>query len=157
MVLRFSESAVVAPYENGRGLMFRFVNAQPAELSDVQARVSLTLFENNNGKRERNFYPLALERNSVDLFTLHWTVVHPIDAASPLSGYTREAIEQTQGEILVLLSGIDEALEQSVHARTSYRADEIIWNARFRSMFLTPAAQSQVAVDISRVHDIEKL
>ena len=83
MRLRFSESAVVAPYEGGRGLMFRFVNTQPSELSDVQVRVSLTLFEETDGKRERNFYPLALERDSVDLFTLHWTVVHPIDAEQP--------------------------------------------------------------------------
>src|SRR6185295_8192830 len=36
MRLRFSESAVVAPYEEGRGLMFRIVNTQASELSDVQ-------------------------------------------------------------------------------------------------------------------------
>ena len=45
MRLRFSESAVVAPYEGGRGLMFRMVNVQPGELSDVQVRVNLALFE----------------------------------------------------------------------------------------------------------------
>ena len=42
MRLRFSESAVVAPYRGGRGLMFRMVNQQPSELSDVQVRVSAT-------------------------------------------------------------------------------------------------------------------
>ena len=57
----------------------------------------------------------------------------------------------------MLLSGIDEALEQTVHARSSYRADEIVWNARFQSMFLQPDARSRVAVDISRVHEIEPL
>ena len=36
-------------------------------------------------------------------------------------------------EILVLLSGIDETFEQTVHARSSYVADEIAWNARFVS------------------------
>ena len=48
-------------------------------------------------------------------------------------------------------------LEQTVHARSSYRADEIVWNARFQSMFLPADARSRVAVDISRVHDIEPL
>ena len=65
MRLRFSESAVVAPYEGGRGLMFRIVNVQPGELSDVQVRLSVTLLEEvegTPGRRERNFYPLALER-----------------------------------------------------------------------------------------------
>ena len=69
----------------------------------------------------------------------------------------REDLERAQAEILVLLSGVDEALEQTVHARSSYRADEIVWNARFRSMFLTADSESRVAVDISRVHEIERL
>jgi len=51
-------------------------------------------------------------RNEVTFFPLAWTIVHPIDSASPLMGQTREELERTQGEILVLLSGIDEALEQ---------------------------------------------
>ena len=41
MRIGFSESAIVAPYEGGRGLMFRIVNLQPGELSDVQVRVML--------------------------------------------------------------------------------------------------------------------
>ncbi len=83
--------------------------------------------------------------------------MHPIDDASPLSGKTAEHLEQAEAEILVLLSGIDEAFEQTVHARSSYRADEIIWNARFQSMFLAMDAKSQVSVDISRIHEIEPL
>jgi inward rectifier potassium channel len=31
MRLAFSDSAIVAPYEDGRGLMFRIVNLQPGE------------------------------------------------------------------------------------------------------------------------------
>ena len=109
------------------------------------------------GGTTRRYTLLPLERNKVTFFPLSWTVVHPIDGASPLAGQTCESVEAAQGEILVLLSGIDEALEQTVHARSSYRADEIIWNARFRSMFFETDAQSRVAVDVSRVHDIEAL
>ena len=63
--------------------------------------------------------------------------------------------ERRQAEILVLLSGIDGTFEQTVHTRSSYRPDEIVWNARFRSMFLPKDAQAHVAVDVSRVHEIE--
>lgn len=154
----FSDRAIVAPYNDGQALMFRIVNRRRNEIIQLEAQVLFSaMMPDGAGGTIRKYIPLPLERNKVTFFPLSWTVVHPIDAASPLAGYTRETIEQTQGEILVLLSGIDEALEQSVHARTSYRPDEIIWNARFRSMFLTPGIQSQVAVDISRVHDIEKL
>jgi inward rectifier potassium channel len=154
----FSDRAIVAPYNDGEALMFRLVNRRRNEIIQLEAQVLFSaMTPDGRGGTIRKYFPLPLERNKVTFFPLSWTVVHPIDAASPLAGHTLETIEQTHGEILVLLSGIDEALEQSVHARTSYRADEIIWNARFRSMFLTPDTESQVAVDISRVHDIEKL
>lgn len=68
--------------------MFRIVNLQPGELSDVQARVNLIRYEDIAGVRQRNFHQLALERSSVEFFTLHWTVVHPITADSPLAGAT---------------------------------------------------------------------
>jgi inward rectifier potassium channel len=55
------------------------------------------------------------------------------------------------------LTGVDEAFEQTVHARSSYRADEIVWNARFGSMFLQTRADLRISVDITRVHDIERV
>src|SRR3982750_2995827 len=73
MRIGFSESAIIAPYEGGRGLMFRIVNMRPSDLSDVRARVNLTWYEDFNGVRERNFHELVLERDSVEMFTLHWT------------------------------------------------------------------------------------
>ena len=105
----------------------------------------------------RRYKPLALERNKVTFFPLSWTIVHPIDEASPLAAQTPEDLERAEAEILVLLSGVDEALEQTVHVRSSYRANEIIWHARFQSMFLQDDARSRVAVDITRVHEIERV
>ena len=37
------------------------------------------------------------------------------------------------------------------------RADEIVWNARFRSMFVAAPEHGRVSVDISRVDEIETL
>jgi inward rectifier potassium channel len=154
----FSRRAVVAPYNGGEALMFRIVNTRRNEIIQLEAQVLFSaMAPDARGGTTRRYTLLPLERNKVTFFPLSWTVVHPIDAASPLAGQTRESIEQAQGEILVLLSGIDQALEQTVHARSSYRADEIVWNARFQSMFLTADARSGVAVDISRVHEIERL
>jgi len=154
----FSRSAIVAPYNDGTALMFRMVNRLRNEIIQLEAQVLFSaMAPDGRGGLTRKYVPLALERNKVVFFPLSWTVVHPIDTASPLAGLTAESMEAAQGEILVLLSGIDEALEQTVHARSSYRADEIIWNARFRSMFLGGGGASRVAVDISRVHDIETL
>ena len=154
----FSRHAVIAPYNDGQALMFRMVNRRRNEIIQLEAQVLFSaMVADGRGGATRRYTLLPLERNKVTFFPLSWTVVHPIDGASPLAGQTRESVEAAQGEILVLLSGVDEALEQTVHARSSYRADEIIWNARFRSMFLETDARSRVAVDVSRVHEIEPL
>jgi len=154
----FSDRAVVAPYNEGQALMFRIVNRRRNEIIQLEAQVLLSAMEpDGRGGMVRRYSALALERNKVTFFPLSWTIVHPIDGASPMTGRTREDLERAKAEILVLLTGVDEALEQTVHARSSYRADEIVWNARFQSMFLTAGSGDRVSVDISRVHDIEEL
>ena len=157
-VLLFSREAVVGPYRDGRGLMFRIANKRRNEIIELQAQVLFSAVEpDGRGGTVRRYVFLPLERNRVTFFPLSWTIVHPIDAASPLANRTSEELERAEAEILVLLSGIDEALEQSVHARSSYRAHEIVWNARFQSMYLKTDARARVSVDISRVHEIERL
>jgi inward rectifier potassium channel len=154
----FSNRAVVAPYGDGEALMFRIVNRRRNEIIQLEAQVLFSAMEpDGRGGKVRRYRSLPLERNTVTFFPLSWTIVHPIDGSSPLTGRTSEDLERSRTEILVLLTGVDEALEQTVHARSSYRADEIVWNARFRSMFLTAANGERVSVDISRVHEIEKL
>lgn len=153
----FSSHAVIAPYGNGTGLMFRIVNRRRRnEIIELEAQV---LYSSVHPDGVRRYHPLTLERNKVTFFPLSWTIVHPIDDSSPLAGKSAEDLQKAAAEILVLLSGIDETFEQTVHARSSYRSDEIVWNARFQSIFSIsdPAFASGVAVDVSRVHDIERL
>lgn len=154
----FSNRALVAPYRDSRALMFRIVNRRRNELIQLEAQVLFSALEpDDRGDLVRRYVLLPLERNKVTFFPLSWTIVHPIDASSPLEGKTPEELLRAQAEILVLLSGIDETFEQPVHARSSYRADEIEWNARFRSMFTAVDQGTRIAVDISRVHDIESV
>ena len=152
----FSRRAVIGPYNAGQGLMFRIVNRRRNEIIQLEAQVLFSAVEpDQHGGTVRSYSVLPLERNKVTFFPLSWTIVHPIDSASPLAGRTPEELERVEAEILVLLTGIDEAFEQTVHARSSYRADEIVWNARFQSMFQPTDAHSPVSVDITRVHEVE--
>lgn len=156
MRLAFSESAVVAPYEGGRGLMFRMVNLQPGELSDVQARVTLVRFEELDGVRERTFHQLALERSSVEFFTLHWTVVHPITADSPLAGVTPESLADSQAELLVSVRALEETFSTRVSARSSYLWDEVRWDVKFASIFAN-GPDGVIAIDVERLSRTERL
>jgi inward rectifier potassium channel len=156
MRLRFSESAVIAPYRGGRGLMFRVVNLQPSELTDVQMRVSLALFEEVDGRRERRFHQLELERKSVEFFTLHWTVVHPITAASPLRGMTPDLLHKAEAEILILVNAHEETFSTRVTTRASYLWDEVRWDVKFADIFAS-APDGIIAIDVERLDRTDRL
>jgi len=149
----FSERAVVAPYKDKTAFEFRIVNARSNQLVEVQATVVLSRMEEQHGKRSRKFHELKLERNAVKLFPLHWVVVHPIDETSPLRDVTPEQLAESDTEFLVLLSGIDETSSQSVHVRSSYKHNEVVWGAKFGDMF-TPS-DGEIRVDLRKLHDIQ--
>jgi len=152
----FSRHAVIAPYNDGQALMFRIANKRRNEILQLEVQVLFTeKRDDSGGGTTRRYSLLALERNRVTFFPLSWTIVHPIGADSPLAGRSLDDLRRTEAEILVLLTGTDETFEQTVHARSSYGADEIVWNARFRSMFLGADTRARVAVDVSRIHDID--
>jgi inward rectifier potassium channel len=150
----FSENAVVAPFRGGRALMFRVVNERSNQLTDVQATVTLSRLEGEGASRARRFYELKLDRPRVLFFPLHWVVVHPIDGASPLHEVGREAFETADSEVLILLSAMDETFFQTIHIRSSYKPDEIVWGHRFSDMFLRDEA-GLVGIDLRKLHDIE--
>jgi inward rectifier potassium channel len=152
----FSRHAIVAPYGGGQSLQFRIANRRKNEIIQLEAQVLFSAMEaDGRGGLVRRYASLPLERNKVTFFPLSWTIVHPIDPASPLAGKTSEGLVKDEAEVLVLLSGIDETFAQTVHARSSYRAEEILWNRRFRSIFVQEQGKS-LSVDISRLDDIEE-
>lgn len=155
--IAFSDRALVAPYHGGRALMFRIANERSSQLVDVEARVVLALFDQRDGHATRRFSMLSLERNRVALFPLSWTVVHPIGQDSPLYGLTEKDLSERGAEFLVLLTASDETFMQTVHARSSYRYDEIVWGARFSDVFAHDRAAHDLTVDISRIHAYERI
>ena len=152
--IAFSKNAVIAPYRGGAALMFRMINLRRSELSSLDARVVLALAEERHGIRARRFHTLPLERSQVAFFPLAWTVVHPIDRASPLCGMTPEGLDEADAELLVLITAIDDKLSQTTQARTSYSAEEIVWGARFADMF-EPTEGGPLAVDVEKLDELE--
>jgi inward rectifier potassium channel len=113
----FSEVAVIAPYRDGEGLMFRLVNGRSNQLIEVRVQVLFARFVYENGRVARRFDFLELERNKVTFFPLSWTVVHPITEASPLYGLRQEDYIRSDAEVLILLTASDETFSQTVHTR----------------------------------------
>ena len=148
--IAFSNNAVIAPYGSGWALMFRLANLRRHDFTDVHAVVSFARWVDENGQRRRRFDQLSLERTAIIFMPLHWVIVHPITAESPMRGLTKDALLESDPEVVCLVSGHDETFAQTVHAKTSYDKHEIVWGARFRDMYL--ADIEHVAVDLSRLH-----
>lgn len=154
----YSKQALIAPYRDMRAFMFRCANERSNQLIEVSVRIMFSrIVVRPNGERVREFTSLPLEFDKVTFFALSWTVVHPIDETSPLFHSTPDALAASEAEFLVLLSGNDETFAQTVHSRTSYKAHEIVWNARFRSMFIESHERGTTGMDLSRIHDYEVL
>jgi inward rectifier potassium channel len=154
----YSRNAVVAPYRGKTALEFRIANARSSQLIDVQVQAILTKIEPTpNGSTMRKFYELPLERQRVVFFPLSWTVVHPIEPGSPMWGLTQKDLLAADAELLVLLIATDETISQTVHSRSSYQADEIVWGAKFANMFMRSASEGIIGMNLNRIHDIEQL
>lgn len=152
----YSRQALIAPYRGITAFMFRCANERSNQLIEVSVRIMYSrIAVRPNGERVREFTELPLEFDKVTFFALSWTVVHPIDESSPLYHCNAKTLAANEAEFLVLLSGNDETFAQNVHSRTSYKANEIIWNARFRSMFIESRERGTTGMDLSRIHDYE--
>ncbi|HBL29674.1 MAG TPA: hypothetical protein DD490_22800 [Acidobacteria bacterium] len=150
----FSRNAVIAPYRAITAFEFRITNARSNQLIDVAARVMLGRL-GPDGRRE--FLPLSLERDQVVFFPLSWTIVHPIDEASPLWGVTEKELLAQDAEFLILLTGTDETFAQVVHTRSSYKANEVLWGTRFASLFNPPREDGLVSIDIGKLDEVEEV
>ena len=152
--LIYSKNALIAPYQDGTSLQFRITNARRNVLINMQARIVLMTVDSSNGELSRNFIDLPLERRSVYFFALTWTVVHPIDAASPFFGKTREDLARLAAELLILIEGFDDTFSQVVHSMYSYRHDEIVWGAQFIPAFKIDS-KGDLVVEVDRIDEMK--
>ena len=131
-LLVFSENLLVAPYQEGQALMFRMVNARKSELIETEVQVLMAFNQRDDADNTtRRFYPLTLEIAKISFFSLSWTIVHPLNGDSPVKDFSEQDFIDANAEFMVLVKGTDEISQQIVHARHSYTAEEIVWNAKF--------------------------
>lgn len=154
--ITFSQNAIIAPYQGIKAFEFRITNGLKNQLIGLEAEVLLTQDEIVNGKKMRRFYSLPLERKKVVFFPLSWTIVHPIDEKSPLYNYDDKKLLEVNAEFLILLTGTDETFSQAVHSRSSYKADEVIWNVKFADIFNRNTDENQITIDVTKLHQVEK-
>lgn len=155
--LKFSGNAVIAPYKEIKALMIRLAPFKNTTLTDAEARLTLGLIVDDNGRKLNRFFPLELELEKINALPLSWTLVHPITEDSPLYGFTAEDYKNTPGEILVFIKAFDDKFSNTVVTRTSYTFNEVIYEALFNPMFHRDEENNTTVLDLSRLNDFKRL
>ncbi len=148
----FSRQALIAPYAEGRAFMFRIANAHRYPLIEPEVYVGYSGVAGRGAAAERRFQELRLERSRITFFPLSWTVVHPIDADSPLVGISAHDLQNSDAEFFVQVKAYDDGFHQTVHARFSYKAGEIVWGGKFASIF-SRGEDGATVLDLGRLSE----
>lgn len=151
----YSKNAVITSFQDVTALQFRIANEQKSELIDVEVRVMFSILRDENSNTpNRKYYNLKLEFSKINFFSLIWTVNHVIDSESPLYGLTTDDLSKGHAEFLILLQGYDDTFMSTVHSRSSYRHNEILWNTKFANVYgFDDNGRTTVALD--KISDVE--
>jgi inward rectifier potassium channel len=129
--VRFSRLAVISKRDGVPSLMFRMANVRSSQIVEAQIHVAFARDERTaENEYVRRFYDLELTRYRNAIFAYSWTAVHPIQPGSPFYGASAEEMIKSDVSLTVSLTGFDEVFSQTVYARYSYVAEDIIWGAR---------------------------
>jgi inward rectifier potassium channel len=155
--LRFSDVALIAPYKDRTALMFRTVVYKNNNLTDAEVKLMMGMRVTRNGEEKNEFYILNVEFSKINALILNWTIVHPIDEDSPIYGMSLEELKEARAEVLVNLKAFDEGFANTVVARTSYTADEIIEGAKFKPMYERSPTGDATLLHIDKLNDYDKV
>lgn len=150
--LKFSHNAIIAPYAENTALMIRITPFKNTNFTDAEAKMTLGMSIEENGKMTNKFYALELELDRINALTLSWTLVHPITEDSPLYKFTNTDFKNTNGEILVFIKTFDDMFSNTVAARTSYTFDEVVYGAKFEPMYTRSTDNSKTILNLDKLN-----
>jgi inward rectifier potassium channel len=157
-LIAFSDKAVITQHNGKPTLMIRLANNRGNSVIDAQITLSLFKQETTSeGSSMMRIHDLKLHRNTSPLLLLTWLVMHTIDEESPLHGLNEDDLQQADITLLATVTGLDETLSQTIHAKTTYQRGNIYWNTRFKDLFKNEAQSKSQFIDLSELHSIEEI
>ncbi|SDX50478.1 ion channel [Flavobacterium degerlachei] len=155
--LKFSHNAVIAPYGEISGLMIRLTPFKNTNFTDAEAKITLGMSIEENGKLVNKFYALDLELEKINALSLSWTLVHPITEDSPLFQFSEDDFANNNGEIVVFVKTFDDMFSNTVAIRTSYTFDEVIYGAKFEPMYTRSMDNSKTILYLDKLNSYDKV
>ncbi|XP_076838216.1 inward rectifier potassium channel 2 [Brachyhypopomus gauderio] len=154
--LMFSHYAIITMRDHKLCLMWRVGNLRKSHLVEAHVRAQLI---KSRTTAEGEYLPLELTDidigldSGIDRILLVFpiTVIHEIDEDSPFYGMSKQELESSEFEIVVILEGMVEATSMTTQCRSSYIASEILWGHRFEP--LLSEVKSHYIVDYSKFNN----
>jgi len=150
----FSRNMVITRFDGVPSLLLRIANERGNQIAEAQAHLVLMRTERTaEGEVVRRVHDLHLRRSQSAFFAFTWLLVHPITPDSPLHGETPESLREKDVDLVASMTGLDETLSQSVHARHAWTPDQILWNHHFADVVAT-LPDGRRAIDYRKFHDV---
>jgi len=157
LFLKFSQNAIIAPFKEGKALMFRLTPYKNANYIDAEANVTIGMQIEDEGVMVNRFFLLDLEYQKINSLVLSWTLVHPITEDSPLFGINEADFKTIIGEVMVNIKAFDTMFSTTVAAKTSYTFKEIQYGVKFKPMYFSNDTHNATVLDLSLLNSFEKV
>nr|WP_239029866.1 ion channel [Novacetimonas pomaceti] len=154
--IMFSKRAVIVKNQAQPHLDVRIANCRRSPILSADIEFSLArLIPQPDGHVTRQFDSLPLRQSHMPVLRFACLPVHVIDENSPLHGVTLDMLKSEEAEIIVTITGTDEASGQTVFARTAYGFDRMLYDHHFVDIINTNPDGS-ITVDYTRFDQMEK-
>jgi inward rectifier potassium channel len=151
--IKFSNVAVVAPFDGFPTLMIRLANLRHHAMVEAEFRLLFMRSElTKEGEDVRRFYPLRLQFDHLINFPAALTLRHVIDQTSPLFGLTPQDLKLADSRMLASIVCVDPVIQAPVQSQTEYLHEQIAWNRRFAEIYAEDSI-GRYTVDYSKFHD----
>ena len=131
----FSKVAIISEHDGKQSLQMRMANERVTAIVEATVRCYLVRDEKlANGEPMRRIYDLQLRRATSPIFAMSFLCVHDIDDKSPLRGMTAVSLRETNVNVIMTFTGIDDSLAATVHARYLWTWNDIVFDHRFVDM-----------------------
>ncbi len=135
-------------------LAFRVGNERQNAIVEAQIRVSIFRTEKTReGQTYYRMYDLELVRDRTPALGRTWTVLHRLNAKSPLFEPSPKKMKDEEIELVVSVVGIDGTSAQTIHARHRYDGERDVAFAQRPADMLTTEANGQVVADYALFHE----
>ncbi len=151
----FADKLVITRHNGRNTLMLRMANGRVNTMTSARATLGVVLKEvTQEGRPFQGVYDLPLMRSEMPVFPLTWTIMHVIDAASPLHNLRPEQLDDMDPRFFVGLEGRDTGLQAVVQGMRTYTHADIARGMRYADM-ITHGEAGRTTADLSRLSALE--